>query len=152
MLRRWQHEIANHGGHAGYRVDPLGNSWLKVPVPPIVCEDSCHCFAGPGFFRLDHQAFDRAVQGQRASGDRVIGVWARGELTDKSDMGPWIAMMNRANAGQFLVIYARMLSEKELDIQTRVMSRPPPPPKQPKVKIAKFSDGREARIEDWDSE
>lgn len=57
MLRRWKNEIADHGGHAGYHVGEvtsfgfLGNSWLEVPIPPVVCEDSCHCFAGPGFFR-----------------------------------------------------------------------------------------------------
>lgn len=50
MLRRWKNEIAQHGGYEGYRIY-LGNSYLEVPLPPVVCDDSCHCFAGPGFFR-----------------------------------------------------------------------------------------------------
>lgn len=62
MLRRWRHEIAQHGGHPGWRCGGhswresgrwwWGDGWLLAPIPPVdVCEDDCHCFRGPGYFR-----------------------------------------------------------------------------------------------------
>lgn len=67
MLRRWRREIAQHGGHPGWRCGWhtwrhigegqsrrywWGNGWLEAAIPPAdVCEDDCHCFRGPGYFR-----------------------------------------------------------------------------------------------------
>ena len=53
MLRRWRNEIADHGGHSGWRLNGwTGNSWLEAPVPPPACDlDTCHCFRGVGYFR-----------------------------------------------------------------------------------------------------
>lgn len=56
MLRRWRAEIAEHESWAlGGRTYPNGNyawgRWSMAPLPPIICDDSCHCYKGPGFFR-----------------------------------------------------------------------------------------------------
>lgn len=45
MLRRWRFEIAIHEGW------PIAS---LHPIPPVVCDDSCHCYLGPGFFRDRH--------------------------------------------------------------------------------------------------
>lgn len=46
MLRRWRFEIALH--EWGWSFGSLH------PLPPVVCEGSCHCYAGCGFFRNSH--------------------------------------------------------------------------------------------------
>jgi hypothetical protein len=54
MLRRWRLEIADH--EYGLNVRGFRNyaSYDQAPLPPIVCDDSCHCYLGPGFFRKRH--------------------------------------------------------------------------------------------------
>ena len=41
MLRRWREEIGFHEGRGFY----------MAPIPPAVCDDVCHCYRGPGYFR-----------------------------------------------------------------------------------------------------
>lgn len=57
MLRRWRLEIASHEyssrqGRPGFRRYALRMD--QAPLPPVVCDDSCHCYLGPGFFRKRH--------------------------------------------------------------------------------------------------
>jgi hypothetical protein len=47
MLRRWRFEIAIHE----YPAWPHGG---LAPIPPVICDDSCHCYRGCGFFRDRH--------------------------------------------------------------------------------------------------
>jgi hypothetical protein len=54
MLRRWRLEIAQHEQHLDQRGFRRYSRFDYAPVPPLVCDDSCHCYRGAGYFRKHH--------------------------------------------------------------------------------------------------